>query len=99
MEYKDIIFRIAQFRDKRNMSAFELSQIIGHSGSYMYRVESGEIKLSVETLLDILKVLNVSVIEFFLGNGENFDLELLEAINCLSKENRNVVIDLIKKLK
>lgn len=70
MNYKDIIFRIAKFREKKNMSAFELSQIIGHSGSYMYRVESGKIKLSVETLLDILKVLDVSTIEFFLGNSE-----------------------------
>ena len=96
---KEIIDRIGYFRNQRNMSAYKLGMELGHSKTYFYRVESGEIQLNIDSLLEILEVLQVSTTEFFCPTLSEDDFILLDMINGLSKENKRTIMDLIKKLK
>ena len=96
---KEIIDRIGYFRNQRNMSAYKVGMELGHSKTYFYRVESGEIQLNIDSLLEILEVLQVSTTEFFCPTLSEDDFILLDMINGLSKENKRTIMDLIKKLK
>ena len=48
LNQKEIIERIGYFRAKKNISAYKLGMQLGHRKTYFYRVESGQIKLSLE---------------------------------------------------
>ena len=96
---KDIIERIGYFRNQRNISAYKLGIELGHSKTYFYRIESGEIQLTIDMLLEILDILQVTTTEFFCPMIKKDDKEFYDMINNLSSENKQTIIDLIKKLK
>lgn len=96
---KEIIERIGYFRSKRNVSAYKLGLELGHSKTYFYRIESGEIQLTIEMLLEVLDILQVTTTEFFCPTLKDDDKVLLDIISSLSPENKQTIIDLIKKLK
>lgn len=96
---KEIIDRIGYFRNKRNISAYKLGMQLGHSKTYFYRIESGEIQLTLDLLLDVLEILNVTTTEFFCPTLKEDDKILLDMIKNLSPENKQTILDLIKKLK
>jgi len=96
---KEIIVRIGYFRNKKNISAYKLGMELGHSKTYFYRVESGQIQLSIDKFLGILEILEITTTEFFCPNINKEDLALIEDINSLSKENQQTIKDLISKLK
>ena len=96
---KEIIERIGYFRNQRNISAYKLGIELGHSKTYFYRIESGEIQLTIDMLLEVLDVLQVSTAEFFCPTLNKDDKVLLDMISGLSQENKQTIIDLIKKLK
>ncbi len=96
---KEIIERIGYFRNKRNISAYKLGMELGHSKTYFYRVESGEIQLTIDMLLDVLEILQVTTTEFFCPTLKEDDKVLLDMISSLSQENKQTIIDLMKKLK
>lgn len=95
---KEIIEKIGYFRNKRNISAYKLGIELGHSKTYFYRIESGEIQLTVDMLLEILDILQVTTTEFFSPIIKE-DKLLLDMISNLSYENKQTIIDLIKKLR
>ena len=96
---KEIIERIGYFRNKRNISAYKLGIELGHSKTYFYRIESGEIQLTVDMLLEILDILQVTTTEFFSPIIKEEDKLLFDMISNLSYENKQTIIDLIKKLR
>ena len=96
---KEIIERIGYFRNKRNISAYKLGMELGHSKTYFYRVESGEIQLTIDMLLDVLEILQFTTTEFFCPTLKEEDTVLLDMISSLSQENKQTIIDLMKKLK
>ena len=96
---KEIIERIGYFRNQRNISAYKLGIELGHSKTYFYRIESGEIQLTIDMLLEVLDILQVTTTEFFCPTLKEDDKVLLDMIDDLSPENKNTIIDLVKKLK
>ena len=72
---------------------------LGHSKTYFYRIESGEIQLTLDMLLEVLDVLQVTTAEFFCPTLKEDDKVLFDMISDLSPENKQTIIDLIKKLK
>lgn len=96
---KEIIDRIGYFRNQRNISAYKLGMELGHSKTYFYRIESGEIQLTLDMLLDILDILQITTTEFFCPTLKEDDKVLLDIISNLSPENKQTILDLIKKLK
>lgn len=96
---QEIIDRIGYFRNLRNISAYKLGMKLGHSKTYFYRIESGEIQLTLEMLLDILEILHVTTTEFFCPILKGDDLMLFDAIGNLSNDSKQTILDLMKKLK
>ena len=89
--------RIAYFRNKKNISAYQLGKMLGHAQTYFYRIESGAINLTIETLLDTLDILGVSTSEFFYPELSNYhsDMEFLQKISALNEEERASVLTLL----
>lgn len=96
---KEIIERISYFRTQKNISAYKLGMELGHSKTYFYRIESGEIQLTLDMLLEVLEILQVTTTEFFYPTLKEDDKVLLNMIENLSPENKQTILDLIKKLK
>ena len=101
VSYNDIINRIGYFRTKADLSARETSLRLGYSEQFMKRIENKSVELKVSTLLELFDIFGITAQDFFYL-GENYnedDKNLLELYSNLSKENKQFVIDFIKKLK
>lgn len=96
---KQVLERIGYFRNLRKISAYKLGMELGHSKTYFYRVESGEIQLTIDMFLDVLDVLNVSTSEFFCPLVKEEDKNVLDLYNRLSEDGKQTILDLMKKLK
>lgn len=98
--YDEIIKRVGYFRLRANLSMRELSQRLGYNPQFIKTIENGKIELKVKTLLDICEIVGITLQDFFYLGSEycDEDKNLLELYSKLSKENKLLVIDLIKKL-
>ena len=96
---KEIIERIGYFRNLKRISAYKLGMELGHSKTYFYRIESGEIQLTLDILLDVLEILQVTTTEFFCPMLTKEDKNVLETFNSLSSDSKQTILDLMKKLK
>ena len=65
MELKEFGLKVAKFRIKANLSAYELSLRINKDASYICKVESGKINISLKAILKICEVLEIEPIELF----------------------------------
>lgn len=95
---EDILNRIAYFRNKQNISAYQMSLKLGHARSYFYRIESGEIQLTMEVFLEVLEILNLTTAEFFYPYVDEFhkDMDDLKMIKSLTDEERKSIKTLLK---
>ncbi len=101
IDYNDVINRMGFFRNKANLSARETSLRLGYSEQFMKRIENKSVELKVSTLLDFFDVVDITAQDFFYL-GEQFNKEdknVLELFNNLSSDNKQTIIDLMKKLK
>lgn len=85
----ELLNRIGYFLNKKKMSSYTLSLTLGKSKNYIYRVTSGKINISLETFLQILDILDVSLFEFTYPDLENFetDLKMFKLMKKLNTEN------------
>lgn len=99
--YNEVINRIGFFRNKANLSAREASQRLGYNPQFMNTIENKTIELKVRTLLDFCEMVDITPQDFFyLGTNYNKeDKNVLELFSQLSSENKQTIIDLMKKLK
>lgn len=95
---QEILERLAVLRTEKKMSAYKLGMMLGHSKTYIYRIESGEIQLTLDRFLEILDVLNVTTTEFFCNNCPTRDKALIELIDGLSKDNKEIILELINRI-
>ena len=65
MVFSDFGVNLARIRIKAKLSAYELSLRIGKDASYIPKVESGKINISLKTILDICEVLSIEPAELF----------------------------------
>lgn len=56
---------MARIRIKSGLSAYELSLRIEKDASYIHKVESGKINISLKTILKICDVLNIAPVDLF----------------------------------
>lgn len=99
MNYKDLIYRLGYFRNLRNLSAREVSLRLGHTESWYYRVEAGQIELGCKALFEILEVLEINPAELFYYdlNKIEEDREINKAIQVLSIKEKEAVCNLINR--
>lgn len=65
MKFIDFGVNLAKQRIKSGLSAYELSLRIEKDASYIHKVESGKINVSLKSILKICEVLNIEPIELF----------------------------------
>ena len=101
MDLDNLIQRIGYFRNKRNLSARELSLRIGKSSTYINQIECKNFTLSLPVFFDILEALEISSAEFFSDNYQNYsqDKEILNILKTLSPERKKSFLDLMKNTK
>lgn len=99
--YDDVVARVGYFRTKSNLSMRETSLQLGYNPQFMSTIENKTIELKVKTLLDFCDLVEITPQDFFYM-GDKFNREdknVLELYNRLSLENRQLVVDLMKRLK
>ena len=101
MNLDELTFRIGYFRNRKNLSARELSLRLGKSPKYINQIECRNFNLSVPVLLDIINVLEISCAEFFAENYTSYqqDKEITEILNKLSADRKRSFLDLMKNTK
>jgi len=65
MDKKEFGIRLAQIRQTKNISAYELSLRIGRASNYINSVERGKVNISLESILNISKELGINPCELF----------------------------------
>ncbi len=65
MEFRDFGINLAKIRVNANLSAYELSLRIEKDASYIHKVESGKLNISLKMILKICEVLKIEPIELF----------------------------------
>ncbi len=65
MRFLDFGVNLARIRIKSGLSAYELSLRIEKDASYIHKVESGKINISLKTILKICDVLNIAPVDLF----------------------------------
>ena len=71
MDEKAIALRLAQLREKKGVSARDMSLTIGQNPGYINNIESGKSMPSVTGLLYICEYLDMSPKDFFDFDSEN----------------------------
>ena len=101
INYDEVIKRLGYFRAKANLSLRETSFRLGYNPQFMKTIENKTIELKVKTLLHFCEIVEITPQEFFyLGQEYNKDdKNVLELYGALSKENKQMILDLMKKLK
>ncbi len=91
--------RIRHLRKERALTQAELSSKVGVQQSDLCRMESGEYKVSLETLFKILQVFEMNIAEFFhvstAGKLTPEEQELVNAYRALSRGCKMQVRDFI----
>ena len=93
MTREEILNRVAYLKNKKGMSAFQLSRELGHARTYFYRLQTNKMVLNLETLLEMLEIVDVTTEEFFYGDIDNYeeDMKFLKAYKMLSEEERKSI--------
>ena len=100
MDEKDVALRLARLREKKGVSARDMSLSIGQNPGYINNIETGKSKPSLEGIFFICEYLGVTPSEFFDLDTANPSKasELFEISKRLSSEQLDNLIALAKGL-
>ena len=103
MDEKDFAIRLARLREKKGVSARDMSLSIGQNPGYINNIETGKSKPSLEGIFFICEYLGVTPSEFFDMDSSN-PSKLDAIVKDMKKLNdkqletiETLVKDLIKK--
>ncbi len=100
VDYDEILKRIRYFRNVISLTAKDVSIRLGKNQDYLTKIENNIIDLKVSVLLELIKMFDISVMDFFYL-GERFNREdknLLSIYGGLRKEDKRFVINFLKRL-
>lgn len=100
IDYDEVVNRIGYFRNRAHLSGRATSLELGYNSQFIKTIENKSIELKVKTLLDFCDVVGITPCDFFyLGKDYNEnDKNLLELYSKLSSDDKDIVIELMKKL-
>lgn len=92
--------RIASLREKKDVSAREMSLSIGQNGSYINRIENKQTYPSMRSFFYICEYLEISPKDFFDTEISNPFLinEILNELKSLNDEQLNTILAISKGL-
>ena len=100
MDEKDFAIRLARLREKKGVSARDMSLSIGQNPGYINNIESGKSKPSLEGIFYICEYLGITPSEFF--DVESSNPSKLDAIVAdmkkLSDKQLDTIATLVKEL-
>ena len=94
INYKLIGIRIREIRKRRRLTQGKLAEASGLSDSYISKVECGA-KASLETLLQIANVLDVTLGDLVLGNQKKTNADMSNEFTQLIEDCNNYEIRII----
>ena len=100
MDEKDFALRLAQLREKKNVSAREMSLAIGQNAGQINNIESGKSLPSLPGIFYICDYLGISVGEFFdleTKNPTKLDA-IIKDLKKLDDQQLDTIANLIKGL-
>ena len=99
MDINEILLRIGYVRNQAHLSARELSLRLGMSEQYVAKVENGQIRLSMEKLLEILEICEFPIERFFSADIEGYEQneQLRTLIEQLPADKKRNIIEFISK--
>lgn len=100
MDEKDFSLRLAQLREKKGVSARDMSLSMGQNPGYIYNIESGKSKPSLSGIFFICEYLGITPSEFFDTTSPN-PTKLNAIINdmkYLSESQLEIISMLVKEL-
>lgn len=100
MDVQDFALRLARLREKKGVSARDMSLSIGQNAGYINNIETGKSKPSLEGFFFICEYLDVTPSEFFDMDSTNPSKanELFEIAKRLTSEQLDNLIALAKGL-
>ncbi|MBR2343648.1 MAG: helix-turn-helix transcriptional regulator [Clostridia bacterium] len=103
MDEKEFAIRLARLRERKGVSARDMSLSIGQNQGYINNIETGKSKPSLDAFFFICEFLGVTPAEFFDTEAQN-PAKLNSIITDMKRLNEgqldliaNLVKDLIKK--
>ena len=100
MEEKDFALRLAQLREKKGVSARDMSLSMGQNPGYINNIESGKSLPSLPGIFYICDYLGVTPSEFFDLESKNptkLDA-IIEDLKCLDDKQLDTISILVKDL-
>lgn len=96
-----LIDRLGYMRSRAKLSARELSQRVDKSIAYFAKFDNGDFSIPAEVLLDAIEVCGGTPEEFFWEDISNYDEQkkFIKQFSKLSPENKQTIMELVKKLK
>ena len=100
MDEKDFAIRLARLREKKGVSARDMSLSIGQNPGYINSIETGKFKPSLDGIYFICEYLGVSPSEFFDTESKNPSKldAIIKDMKKLSDSQLEVIAALVKDL-
>lgn len=101
MNEKDLALRIATLRNKKGVSARDMSLSMGQNAGYINNIESGKSMPSLSGIFYICEYLNITPKELFdegLENPEKLN-HIIEDMKHLSDKQLDTIYSLVKELR
>ena len=100
MEEKEFSLRLAQLREKKGVSARDMSLSIGQNPGYINNIESGKSMPSLSGIFYICDYLGITPSEFFDINSKNPTRlnDMLQDLKRLNDKQLDIISVLIKDL-
>ena len=100
MQEKEFAIRLARLREKKGVSARDMSLSIGQNPGYINNIETGKSKPSLEGFFYICEYLGVTPSAFFDSENENPSRldEITQDLRKLNDRQLTLVSSLVKEL-
>lgn len=100
MDEKDFASRLAQLREKKGVSARDMSLSIGQNPGYINNIELGKSMPSLSSILYICDFLGVTPSEFFDLESRNPSKlnEITEELKHLDDRQLDIISDVIREM-
>ena len=100
MTEQEFALRLAKLRVAKSVSARDMSLSLGQNPGYIYNIEAGRSKPSIEGLFCICDYLGITPCEFFDdGNNDPQKLnEIIKGLKQLNNQQLETISELIKEL-
>jgi transcriptional regulator with XRE-family HTH domain len=100
VDEKDFAIRLARLREKKGVSARDMSLSIGQNPGYINSIETGRSKPSLDSLFFICEYLNITPSDFFdleSANPQKLD-SIIKDMKKLNDQQLDIIAALVKDM-